>query len=413
MRVLWLSHFVPFPPKGGVAQRSFHLLKQMSQDCEISLVGFNRPRVSQEQLHHYKEELRKYCAAVEFWELPVAWKGLRWWAELALAPVFSDPHSCRAYDSRALAARWLALLQEHAGSIIHVDSSDLASFVGVATSHPVVLNHHNCESAMAIRRSQVEPNPLKKLYLADQARKQMRLEGEICHRVRVNTVVSGSDAELLRARNPRAHIHVVENGTDASYFRPEAAAVEPNSLVFAGSLDWYPNLSGIRFFAQRVWPTLKAQRPDARLYLAGKCPPTWLVAWSSRDPNVTLVDTPDDIRPWVARAAVFVCPIVDGGGTRLKILDAMAMGKAVVSTSIGCEGLRLTPGEHLLVADSPQCIASSVLGLLADGAQRLRLGAAARQWVEKEYDWRTVALRLRQAYQCASTGVCPDRTAQA
>jgi len=155
---------------------------------------------------------------------------------------------------------------------------------------------------------------------------------------------------------------------------------------------------------------LKSQCPGVRFYVAGQRPADSLLKALNRDPNIIVVPSPDDIWPWVARAAVFVRPIVDGGGTKLKILDAMAMGKAVVSTAIGREGLQVTHGENILVADAPGKFAHEVLRVLENETLRQQLGAAGRTLVEKEYSWDVIGEHLEQAYRCAMDwGSCSQR----
>ncbi|MGH9602186.1 MAG: glycosyltransferase family 4 protein, partial [Terriglobales bacterium] len=215
------------------------------------------------------------------------------------------------------------------------------------------------------------------------------------------------DRQGLLAQDPRAHVHVVENGTDSEYLAPVYGNEEPDTLVFAGNLRWYPNVSGLEFFVDQVWPLLKPQRPNLRLCLAGREAEDSFLRWARRDPSITVVPDPVDIRPFVDRGWVFICPILDGGGTRLKILDALAMGKAVVSTTIGCEGLRVTPDENILVADHPHEFAAAVLRVLESADLRRRLGAAGRAFVEQQYDWRVISDQLRRAYTCAlAPGSC-------
>ncbi len=407
MRLLWFSHFVPFPPRGGNLQRSFNLIRQMSNSHEISLVALNFLGEPPQQLLEYSSELKKYCESVEIWELPHTWRGVRWWAELLWSPLFRDPFSCRALCSRLLLSRWEHKLASHTGALLHVDSIDLVLFSGATNGFRKVLNHHNCESAMAYRRAQREPNPLKKAYLRLQAQKLADLERSMCANFDVNTVVSEQDLHLLRANHPRAHIHIVENGVDTSYFIPGSAQEEPRRLIFSGSLDWQPNLSAIRFLVREVWPYIKARYPDARLYLAGKNPPASVLRWAAHDSNIVVVANPDDMRPLLARAAVYVCPILEGGGTRLKILDAMAMAKPVVSTTIGCEGLRVKHGENILVADAPQEFADNVIQLLENKELRHQLGNAGRSLVEREYSWERIGQQLEKAYRCAlQPGTC-------
>lgn len=401
MKLLWFSHFIPYPPVGGSRQRSFNLIRRIASSYEIALIAFNLENTPKEELVDDERELRKYCARVEFWDLPLTWRSTRWWVEFAVSPLLNGPFSSRAFWSREVAARWRKVLDEHAGALLHVDSSDLAFFTDSAANFRKVLNHHNCESTMADRRAQLERNPLKKLYLRAQAQKLEDAERAICHRFDVNTAVSESDAAVLQAINPKAHFHVVENGTDTTYFQSAHIPEEPKSLIFASSMRWYPNISAIEFFLRDIWPLLKQQCPGIHLCLAGNLPPRSVVEWAAREANVSVVASPADIRPWLDRAAVSICPVVDGGGTRLKILDAMAMGKAIVSTSVGCEGLRVTHGENILVADRPQEFAGAIMRLLENDTLRRRVGAAGRALVERAYSWERIAARLEHAYRCA------------
>jgi polysaccharide biosynthesis protein PslH len=407
MRLLWFSHFVPFPPRGGNLQRSFNLIRQMSKSYEISLVALNFLGEPPQQLREKSSELKKYCESVEIWEMPHPWRGVRWWAELAWSSIFRDPFSCRARYSRQLLLQWESKLARNAGALLHVDSIDLALFANATDGFRKVLNHHNCESAMAYRSAEGEPNPVKKAYLWLQARKLENLERSICGNFNVNTVVSEHDLHLLRANHPRAHIHIVENGVDTHYFVPAKVEQEPCSLIFSGTLDWQPNLSAIRFFVHEVWPSIKARYRDARLYLAGRNPPAPLLQWAAHDSNIVVLPNPEDVRPLLARAAIYVCPILEGGGTRLKILDAMAMAKPVVSTTIGCEGLRVTHGENIMIADAAHDFAENVVQLIENKGLRNQIANGGRALVEREYNWERIAYQLERAYRCAmEPGTC-------
>lgn len=386
----------------------------MAKGHDVFLVAFRFEGEAPESLLEYVRELKRYCQDVEIWEMPYRRRSLRWWAELSINPLLRDPFSCRRYWSRKLALLWERKLHEQHGALLHVDGPDLALYGIAAKGFSKVLNHHNCESAMALRRAQQESNPLKRAFLANHAGKLAHLEREVCHQFNVNTVVSELDALDLGKRDSRAHFHVVDNGTDTDYFVPSNEGEEKDSLIFSGSMNWYPNLSGIKFFRREIWPQLKNQRPGIRLYLAGQNPGPWLVRWAQEDSNVQLVISPPDMRPWLARAAVYVCPILDGGGTRLKLLDAMAMGKPIVSTTIGCEGLRAKHGEHLMVADTARDFAGEVSRLLEDRKLRQQLGDAGRALVEAQYSWQDIGARLEEAYRCAlNPGGCGLRAGQA
>ncbi len=405
MKLIWLGHFIPFPPIGGAHQRSYNLLKQASRRHEVVLVAFNRPAVSEATLDSYRAELEKFCAEIHFWDLPYRWKGMRWWAGLAQNVVRQLPYSCEIYRSPDLLARWRSILDAHPDALVHVDTSDLAVFANAALDRRVVLNHHNCESAMSRRRASLERNPAKRLLLSAQARKQETLERGLCGRVAVNAMVSALDGESLRAICRGAHVHVVENGTDTSYFVPNPEGIEPNSLVFAGSMNWYPNISGLRFFRERIWPRLKTEVPGLRLYVAGFSPGAEMKEWAGTEPALTLVANPPDIRPWIARGSVFVCPIIDGGGTRLKLLDAMSAGKAIVSTKVGAEGLGLENGKHLLIAGSADEFADLTIAALRSPDLRQSLARNAREFVERTFSWEIVGRSLETAYRCAELGV--------
>ncbi len=404
MELIWFSHFIPYPPRGGAHQRSFNLLRAAAARFETTLVAINHEGHPPDRLADYVTDLKGFCRDILVWELPFRWRGPAWWLRFGMNLPGRYPFGCRARWSPQLAARWQNVLEKNPGALIHFDSIDLAPYFPPATAFRKVLNHHNCESAMARRRAQLEPSFLKRKLLEIEASKIEGLEKQLCAQFDVNLTVSQLDAQALGAHDPGARYRVVENGTDTTFFVPSPDPPEPESIIFSGSLGWYPNQSAIRFFDQAIWPIIKQRRPKARFYVAGQTPPPSLVAWAQRDPNITLVANPEDMRPWAARAAVFVCPILDGGGTKLKILDALAMGKAVVSTTVGIEGLNLKDGDHLLVADSPSDFANHVLRLIDDPALRQKLSASGRAAVEREYSWEAIGRHLEEAYRLALNG---------
>lgn len=362
-------------------------------------------------VREFRQVFEQFCSSVEIWEMPVRWKSPEWWARLAVSPLRRAPYNCLSFWSPDLAEKWRLTLERHRGAILHFDSPDLALFAPAAADFRRVLNHHNCESAMAFRRAEQEPGVLRKLYLRREAEKMARVESELCPQFNVNTVVSENDADLLRANSPEAHFHVVENGTDTEYFVPDNSQESDDWIVFAGHLGWYPNVAGIRRFVREAWPLVSAALPNVRLMLAGRDPAPEVLRLPGVYPAIAVVADPEDIRPLVARAAVFVCPIYDGGGTRLKILDALAMGKAVVSTTIGYEGLDVEPGRNILAADSGEEFREQISRALRDRSLRGELGRAGRALVEARYGWKAIAERLLEAYACASNDrACPLRT---
>jgi glycosyltransferase involved in cell wall biosynthesis len=394
--LIWLSHFVPYPPRGGAPHRSYNLIRLAAKHFRVHLVMFERPPQNLAAKQKAQREFGKFCQDVEFWEMSYPWRGREWWLRLMASPFQRWPHVANVYDSPLLQQRWQALLSKYPDAIVHIDTTDLAPFVRPALTHRVVLNHHNCESAMLERRARVEDNPAARLYLSGQAHKQRRLEADICPAVAMNLTVSETDMLELRKSASTAVCEVVENGTDTDYFHPMPELAEPNSLVFAGSLGWHPNDSGLQFFRREIWPLLGETKPT--LYIAGQNPQQWMKEWATGESRVQLIAGPDDIRPWIARGAVYVCPIIDGGGTRLKLLDAMAMAKAIVSTKVGCEGLDVRDGVEMLIADDAKAFAKKTLELLTDQKRADELAHGGRALVMRRFAWSQIERRLLKAY---------------
>jgi glycosyltransferase involved in cell wall biosynthesis len=221
-------------------------------------------------------------------------------------------------------------------------------------------------------------------------RKVRRYEARTCARARLTLTVSDVDRTALASLAPGAAIAAIPTGVDIDYFAPDGTRETPASLVFTGSMDWYPNDDAVRHFMATVLPRIRAEIPDASLTVVGRRPAAGLREAAARA-GVAVTGTVDDVRPYVAAAAVYVVPIRIGGGTRLKIFEALAMGKAVVSTTIGAEGLPLVPGEHFLRADEPGEFADAVVSLIRNPSRRRALGRAGRRLVQERYAWSRIA----------------------
>ena len=240
---------------------------------------------------------------------------------------------------------------------------------------------------------------MKRLYLENEARKLENFERSRCPSVDVNLTVSPLDGEGLREIAPGVCVRVVDNGVDVGFFRPTAAPRNGRrGLVFAGGMDWYPNREAMLFFAQKIWPALVEDDPRRTVTIVGREPPPQVLA-ASRDSRVTVTGFVDDVRPYLDRAAIYVCPIRDGGGTRLKILDALAMAKPLVATALAVEGLDLQEGTHYLRAEKPAEFVEKIRRLERDGGLRDRLARAGRQLVESRFSWDAIGSKLEAAYR--------------
>jgi glycosyltransferase involved in cell wall biosynthesis len=216
----------------------------------------------------------------------------------------------------------------------------------------------------------------------------------------VNVAVSNADAETLRGICPGARTAVVPNGVDTEYFTPRGAGDSP-TLVFTGGMNMFANRDAVEWFLHEIWPSIRARVPGARFVAIGQRPSPRLLEAVAADPSIEAPGHVPDVRPWVARAAVYVVPMRVGGGTRLKVLDAMAQRKALVCTSLGAEGIEADDGQHFVRADSAREFSDRVVDLLQNPSRRLELAAAARARVEERYAWPVIGRRLADAYDVA------------
>lgn len=234
------------------------------------------------------------------------------------------------------------------------------------------------------------------VYSLVQWRRLFRYETSTLRKVDGTLAVSEKDAEHLHKLALGARVAVVPNGVDPDYYRIEQQDGE-EGLVFVGKMDFRPNVDAVLWFTQKIWPLVRDRSPSTKFWVVGRNPSPRLNGLKS-DPQVVITGEVPDVRPYLARSAVVVIPLRMGSGTRLKVLEAMAMGKAVVSTPLGCEGIAAQNGQEMALADSAQDFARLTLGLLRDREKRRKLGEAARRLVEEKYDWRTIVPRLEQFY---------------
>jgi polysaccharide biosynthesis protein PslH len=273
----------------------------------------------------------------------------------------------------------------------------------------VIVDEHNVEHALLRRIAEGERTRggswARGWYNRWESRLLAPVEIDRCRRADLVLVTSEPERRALEsslaplARTGWPTIRVVPNGVDLAAFSPTHPDQEVQGpVVFAGAMDYYPNVDAVRFFARHCWPLIRARCPDATWLIVGR-DPSQAVRQLAALPGVTVTGTVPDVRPYLAAAAVVVAPLRVGGGTRLKILEAWAMGRAVVATRVGCEGLESTPGEHLFVADEPETLARAVVALLGDPAQRRALGVAGRALAAEHYSWERSGQQLLDALE--------------
>jgi glycosyltransferase involved in cell wall biosynthesis len=264
-----------------------------------------------------------------------------------------------------------------------------------------VLFQHNVESALWRRNARYERNPLKKALFGVEAAKMYRYERAAMHRFHEIVAVSEHDRSLMLEMVPDAPVTVVRTGVDVAGFAPRAGARRgTRTVMFLGSMDWPANIDGVEFFCERIWPQVLAAVPDAHFQVVGRNPPPRITRFAG--PSVEIVGGVKSVLPHLHEAAVFVVPLRIGGGTRLKIYEAMAAGVPIVSTTVGAEGLDVADGGDIVLADEPERFADSVVALLRS-ADRRRAIAAAASATAARFDWSVIARDFERVLERAMT----------
>jgi len=301
-------------------------------------------------------------------------------------------------------ARWLwsdeattvltRLVREHHYDLAHFDVISLAPYRHLLTGIPTTLGYHNIESHMLLRRAAKDRNWLRKFYYWQEGRRLARYEHEVAHDFAGHITCSELDSARLRDLVPGIEPISIPNGVDVEYFSPLHLSTRRHSLIFVGTLTWYPNVDAVLFLLRDIWPLLKALVPDVTLDIVGAGAPASVIESAAELKGVTVHGFVPDIRPLVDSAAIFVCPIRDGGGTKLKILDAFAMAKCVVAHPIACEGIHVTDGVNVVLAESALEFAQHLASLLSDEESRARIGVAARNLATSSYAFDAIGRQL-------------------
>jgi sugar transferase (PEP-CTERM/EpsH1 system associated) len=413
MRILWLKSDLLLPLDKGGRLRTWHLMRHLARRHEITYVGFSDPHASPADVGRMREVATRVEAVPRPEPAKQSW---RFYADVARHLADPLPYAIGKYRSRAFADRVSALLANGRFDLLVCDFLFPAVNLPRSLPCPAVIFTHNVESEIWRRHAETKTGASKPLYWM-QYRRMLKYEARTLARFDGVLAVSLADRDTFARLYPgavRSPMHVVSTGVDTDYFTPrkdarlKPFATEPASgggefspaasraLVFTGSMDWLPNEDAMLYFCRDVLPLVRAEEPDVTLSIVGRAP-TPAIARLGVQPGITVTGRVDDVRPYVREAAVYVVPLRVGGGTRLKIFEAMAMAKAVVSTGVGAEGLPVTNGEHLLLADEPRTFARAVIRMFRDVDRRRCLEAAARALVVANYDWSAVAGELEDA----------------
>ncbi len=389
--ILMLTPYLPYPPVSGGRSRTYNLVKRLVRDFEITLVCFGRP----EERTFDITPLRDLCEVlvVDRASSPGTLKA----ALIGLTS--ARPITMRLYASRHFRKTVQRLLAKRHYDLIHVESFYMVQNLPPDLPAPLLLSEPAIEYVAWWRHAQVARPLMQRPGIALEALKMRILEPQVWAEATLVGVMSDVDARIVKRATPGVATTLTPNGVDVDYFQPGETVRQPASAVFMGDYKYFPNTDAVLYFVNEIMPLIRAKQPDFTLTLLGKDPTPELVALSN-DPvsGVYVEGLVEDTRPYLTRAAVFVCPLRSGSGTRFKLLESLASGCPVVTTALGCEGLEPTNGRHMLIADTPHAFADAVLEVITDPAIAERLGHHGRSWVVERHSWNRSAALLADAY---------------
>jgi glycosyltransferase involved in cell wall biosynthesis len=264
------------------------------------------------------------------------------------------------------------------------------------------------EAQIWLRHYQVSKNPLWRAVSWREYKAIARLERLYLGLADHVLTVSQKDLDIFSAYIPREKMTLVETGVDVDYFKPAPQHEKPHTLVFTGSMDWTPNEDGILWFVESVLPLVRKEIPNTQLVIVGR-KPSRRIQELAKDPRIRVTGKVDDIRPYLAEASVYIVPLRIGGGTRIKIFEAMAAGKAVVSSGLGAEGLPVENRKNIVLVDEAKDFAREIVALERNPAEREKLGKSARRLVESKYSWASVATRFSEVLERVASNSSPQK----
>jgi sugar transferase (PEP-CTERM/EpsH1 system associated) len=401
MRLLWIKTELLHPVDKGGKIRTLATLRELRKWHHVTFLTLDDGRASADAESLATAEYCHEIVRVPF--APPAKHSPSFYGAL-LRNLFSRlPYAIARYESPALRSEIRRLVRERAIDVVICDflapSLNVPSGLGV----PAVLFQHNVEASIWERHVSVARNPVVREYFRLQWKRMRACEGEECRRFDRVIAVSEADAATYLQDYGVAST-AVPTGVDVDYFRPSGAVERsPREVLFVGSMDWMPNEDGVLWFAESVLPLVRARVPDVRFTVVGRAPPPRIQSLAAGG-FVTVTGTVADVRPWMERSAVLVVPLRVGGGTRLKIYEGMAMGRATVSTTIGAEGLPVRHGSDIIIADSAGDFATAVSELLLDPERADALGRSAAERVRREFSWERSARAFEAVCEDARLG---------
>ncbi len=389
MHILWVKTELLHPIDKGGRIRTYNMLRALRKEHRVTYLALDNGQAAPDAADRASE----YChelVRVPFREAQR--RSPRFWLELA-ANVFSSlPYAVAKYRSPEMTDAIQRVVRDGRVDLLVCDFLTPSQNIPPDLPCRTVLFQHNVEAMIWQRHAAVQSHPLARAYFNAQWRRMRAFEGRECRRFDSVVAVSREDAVVLKEQYGLDSVGDVPTGVDTAFFRPTGLPQDaPPDLVFTGSMDWMPNEDGILWFTDSVLPLIHAERPDVTLTVVGRRPPPRIQALADRDPRLRVTGTVPDVRPWLERASVAIIPLRVGGGTRLKLYEALAMERPLVSTTIGAEGLPVEDGRHCLIVDEPSAFAAAILRLLSDPVLARKIAQDGATLVRENFSWDRVA----------------------
>lgn len=390
MKILFLAHSFPWPLHEGIRLHVYHLLKELSAWHEIHFCCFIEPEEEAFIAH-----IQPFCHSITtIPHKPIKSPLKRFWNIIGQ----EEPYSVLLFQSETMKEAVQSLLENQKPDVFHVDFGVMAPYAQLAPDIPKLFFSHDAMSMLFRRNVLHERKFVYKLYMASQAQKMAAFEKKVLPWFKKTVVVSPVDRDVLQAGSPKADIVVIPNGVDSNYFSPQPEK-EKNDILFRGILSFLPNLDAAFYFGQEVMPKIWKESPETTFTIVGHNPPAEVQKLAAEDRRIRLRGFVEDIRQPTAETSVVACPMRIGSGIKNKILESMAMAKAVVATPMSLAAIEAKPGKEILVGETPAELAQQCLTLLKNKEQRQQMGEAARQFILQHHSWTHHAEQFSKLYQ--------------
>jgi len=396
VQILFVTYGLPYPLYSGVRIHDFNLISKLSQSHQILLLSL----LEYPEEVEYLPQLKPYCKLIDYVIATPRSLGenIR---ESVRCLIAKRPLATQPFIYEEMVGKIDKIISNYRIDIIQIEHSFLAPYIDLIKGTDKIkkiLSFHNVGYKQYRTMLRLETNFQEKLLFGVKWLLMLGWEVKYAQKFDHCLVVSPPEKQLLKSLNSQLSVSVIENGVDTEYYQPLCETPTSNTLLFVGTMRYAPNVDAVLYFCQEIFPLIQHQLPDVKLFVVGHHPKPEICQLAANK-NIIVTDYVPDVIPYYQQSLLSIVPLRAGGGTRLKILESMALGRPVVSTSLGCEGLEVVDGEQIMIADTPAKFASKTIQLLTDKQLREKISANARQLVEMHYDWSAIAQKLMELYR--------------